>query len=102
MSEHILNGIREAWIHYLDPTQLSDDPLQGLAEKEALLKQLDPCFLREVIPGYDELEDLIDKTIGSSRNQLTLLDQLINNLLFNPYPNIKSEVKLFREVTLRS
>ena len=75
MSQYILDAIKQAIIHNIDPSQLSDNPVDGLQQKEIMLSKFNPCFLREHVSDYDELEELVNNTIGSHITDI-LLDRL--------------------------
>jgi hypothetical protein len=74
MSSYILDGLKEAIIHYIDPSKLSDNPLEGLRQKETILKQLTDCFIRDNLdPGeYEELEELIANTMKGDYTSVVL------------------------------
>jgi len=72
MTTTIVDGIKQFIIERFDPSDFSDDLLEGLRIKEDMIKMQTPCFLRETIPDFDKLEELVHNTLGSKYNDVLL------------------------------
>lgn len=72
MSNFILNGIKQYVIENINPSKLSSNPIEGLREKENILKMFNPCLLRDIIKDYDQLEDLVANTMGDKFTDVVL------------------------------
>lgn len=78
----ILDGIRDFYIHRVDPSRLSKDPIVGLKEKERKLKKFTHEYLSKHIKNYEKREEHISKTLGCDFSKL-LLGQISRNDLKN-------------------
>ena len=87
-TNYILDGLKQVLIHYLDPSELSDDLIEGLKEKEDYINSLNICVLQENIPEINELEELVANTIKSNYTSL-LLDRLTEAELQNTLPTLE-------------
>jgi len=87
-TSYILDGLKQALIHYINPSELSDDPNEGLREKENLISSLNQCVLQENIPEINELEELVANTIKSNFTSL-LLDRMTYSDIQNELPTLE-------------
>ena len=85
---YIVDGLIEALINYINPSEIADNPIDGLKEKEDAINEITPDYLRELLDDYDELEELVAGTLKSNYTSL-LLDRLNTSDIENVLPDIE-------------